>query len=1042
MTTSISENSKDLHHLAESECHELAENSNFSSLSNTCMRLKPTNIRINIAANQERKIEFSAESVNPKLCAIRDFENNSSCDNFSTVGSTYSALDDWYYNINTDDLCTLTTHDDIFENAMLTPPITSTNIEELSSSVDTTDLNASIRSKEENVNNTFTFLKPVLSVLKRPPTRLKEKSTCLTSPDSSKKPLDSGSSILEIDDDAISLYSHCSISSSHSPPHTKTDKLNNNKCVVKEVDMHESLPKNAISKCIEWDHKTSLYWQDSTHNEDTSQRPPNKQKPYIPPQFKSLCYYYFSENKCKNKKCRWKHNIHDNIKSTIMRSDKSALYLYEYAHCRKRLFLPLISTFVNAFTNSSRVFQLLQMVGHVMDINEDLVLNVTIVMQGLMKCGFTLNKCVEEIMKIFVKKYATLPNILLTVIYDETHNLKDYWHLVQNLICNSLQINYSVIHDLISISNNLKDVELSVKIANNILMYDDIDLTRVNEVLFRSFVTFLKSEKCTREVNALLEKANISNININNALPADCRCSLERFVRPEVDSATLNKMNLQNFNSTFNVAGNTGVNNDVSNKISQYNVPKNCLFEDVSEGNFSDSYNFEGNAIICTEISNAINKTSSNQFSLYSKNMLSNVEMRRLNQIINEMNHNMLIEMYNTFKNTTLGVSFVLNFIGFVMKKKNILMFFKMINYLMEHLERELNLGCAGNENPILYLLVINIVAVFQYKSLYDKSAKLLSKFHGSLDKLVGVQWIRSLHRHNFSQAGKYLYLCNVFIRGNFFDEALTILKNPNLMLLYSISLWPLEHNEDYDNEFRNQVVNAFILSSLEKNLPITLDILLFMFTNKDIISELNLWDYFNDLILTMLNSERMYEKEILRILPNILQGWYIHLRKSNLRGLIIVLVSGKFPEEQLFALIRKCMVQNVYQRLYGNENNITIATDMTIEEIYVLIRFFLHLLEKRKQQIVDLSLLIRTPHHLNSEPRFFIRNDYQIKDTKLRILLVLSRCFPVAILAASVNETEILINTTQLSQCVKLYERMHKIPKPHQKRVINWQVV
>ncbi|KAF5301028.1 hypothetical protein FQR65_LT09011 [Abscondita terminalis] len=1066
---------------------------------------KPFNITINVGSdNQERKVEFSTAStrIEPTLSPDNnDFWQNekSHCDESIPVLQFYSG--DWFFDITDDDSYNIVTTDSIFNDAVL-PSANSFEIHYSNTSpVSTRSLDTFNDGDSRNATPSFQFTKPILPPAKRPPTRRKNTfgspSSCFSSTDSSST-TDKLSSTAPsaADDDAISLYSAWSIKSTDFCTKSTVSKSED---VSDKSESKESnyLTANSISSPIKKSPTPITTTVDNpvnfldTQKQHVMQWLENTQtKLYgdfhtIPVVFRPLCYFYYTYDYCKMNPCRRKHNMNRFIHQNLLNLSNDLLMdAYKFARSRRRLFYPLVSTFITSFLKTGYVIELVKMATYVAFIeNTNKVSQIRQILMGLQSTGRSFVKSIEEIIITQGENNIVLSDVLLEIVCDQKADLNSNWYLIR-MLCQyrkGYPINATIVDDIMLSCIDQENVEFCMKVVKDIFVSDFVDLIAINDLILSRFISFLQNKNLTEQANVLLTKAKLNNVNIISSFHAtnnvwlDSQTFKNRTQEPQTFgnnfpeniSSTFASWTFPNFDlpkenplvtnskqqqvDTFQNANEEFIQNNWSRdefespnreSVEKYNSndvtvdnteaysTSESIVKQVSSDSEESSSSKESisNSTLDNPMtnSNPSSPSATNKSLEYTDKCLSDYEIKKLCDIIANNRSEDLLSCYNKFKNSSFNNSFVMNVIS-LLKHKNKSIIYQIINDLIENLEQQnSHFGYLDNAESSLYLLAVNAIALLKRQKGYQEAAKLLFKFKNSLENLLKVQWFRSIQKHSLSNAGKYLYFCQIFMRGEHLEEALGILTSSDLKLLNEISMWNLQKNDGFDNDFRNDVVDEFVKISLRENLKVAKNIIIHMITFKDNITELSLWKYFDDLVLALLNSNGLHFNDLVQMLPNILQGWYKNLKKQNIRGLLVKFVSSKVPEKQLIALYNKCIKRHMYDKLKGTENSIVLKTDMTLEEIFITIRYYLYKLEHKNHEAQEVTINIKMPEQLSDQPQILITSDCRMQETRNRILLVLTRCFPTAIIAQITNESQILIKPTQIKLCVERYRKLN----------------
>ncbi|KAK4882345.1 hypothetical protein RN001_005664 [Aquatica leii] len=897
-----------------------------------------------------------------------------------------------------------------------------------------------------------------------------------------------------MDDDVISIYSAWSIKTSDLCTNlTKSEpEVNPNESVMNQNEpnyLTTTLPSCAIKKIefpriisTEVDNRNlpdTFQKQNILQWLETTERP----KHYadfstIPLVFKPLCYFFYTYGYCTNRFCPRKHSINrlNRIEVTKL-NHESFMDAYNYSKNKSKLYWGFFNTFISVFVRTNNVTELVGMVGAIMETNSpEPILYVKEVIAALQSTGRSFAKSIEEILIVEGEKNLALSDILFEIAYEQKQDLCSNWYLIEKLCRyrNSRPLNHLLIDDLVKTCYSEENIELSINVVRDIFMQNCVDLTEIDKLVFSHFIFFLKSKNLIEEVNILLSRVpgrvelqntcKVTSFPENNPAWEQPRACInlavensqkhnfnlepnnlyQSFEPPTLTTDVPCNQTLQgNSHSNYefpewadNLFGDAkqGCNDNIVSDVTRVEDAQYTNTNSNAEHMYTDSDSASSQESVAeSTLQNAISTSTSSSLvtdkSLESSE-LSDYEMKKLSEVIASNNIEELISMYNQFKNSSFNNSFVMNVIGFL-KQKNMPLSYYLVHSLIEGLEQQnSHFAYINNAESTLYLLAVNIIALLKQNKDYRDAARLLFKFNDNLDNLLKVQWFRSIQKHKLSVVGKYLYFCQIFTRGEYLQEALTILKSPDLKLLNPISSWTLPHNETFDNEFRNDVVNEFIKTALKENLKIAKEIILHMITCKDNITELSLWRYFDELILGFLNNHGMYVTDLVNMLPNILQGWYKYLKHSNMRGLLVKLTFARIPERQLLLLYNKCLKQRIYNKVKGNESTIIFKTDMTVEEIFVTIRYYLYKLEQIHSEVQEVTLLIKIPEELSTQPDILINSGCRMQETKERILTVLARCFPTAIVARCNTESQIIIRPDQIKLCVEHYRKMNEASK------------
>ncbi|KAB0790399.1 hypothetical protein PPYR_15231 [Photinus pyralis] len=1034
--------------------------------------VKPFNIKINIDnCKQERIVEFAkpiatsplvengyAQNATPQYLS----DSSSFTNTPMPYADYYCVSNDWFYNVNKEHLSKISSDNVLFDNARLISAADCDSVEN-STLNDTMSSRSSVDSSYQK--SEFQFLKPC----KRPPNRTRtSKSTRSNTPEPSVPSLGGNTPPLPPpplpppplpapppakDDDAISIYSEMSIHSRDFRSNIQPPRKNKE---PESISAACSIPKQVINERRIVDlqsdgivqhtpeatsYKNVAQWVESANMYNNQNKPAN----YVPPVFRGLCYQSYLRERCARKTC---HFIHDFPEINLERLNLSQLCdAFEYAKSRYRLFLAYFHNFVWGFARHNCAMELVTMVGAaVIPQNARQLSSVQEVIHGLQQIGYTFESAINHVLMFYKSTNFDLLNILLIIVFKKENSLCDNWSLVQKL-CEYRSydpIDPELVNRALQFCYQVYSVELSIKIVQDIFKRNLVNPKSIEEHHYGRIISILQRHNA-EETNVLIHIAKVNNITIELQNNDECFLPNYNTISPrtvgDLDNSTINfpqpqtvydtnsNCNNVNFNHTSPTI--TQVNsNNVSLPPNSFLVQSEHVYQTHSSINGDqNTYSSNSESDLTEVVKERINpqntrRITPNQDSNMVGTQLHELELNRLNSIISANDHKAFIEMYGRYKDAPNSNAFVLNVIGLFKRTKSILVVFSLMERVLEGLERlNSDFPYLLNAEATLYSLVINTVGALKHLKGFTEAAALLYKFVDCLENLTQVQWFGSVHSpHSYSIIGKYLYFCKIFIRGKFYNPALQMFKCPELKLLQSSSKWDLPYTNNFDEGFRDVILQEFLSATLQNDIDVAKDLILYIMQSGDnIITEIDISKYFDKLILSMLNNQKV--SSLIEILPNILQGWYKHLKHSHMRALLIILVEKCIPEKDLLALYKKCCLQGIYPNLKGNETRIILKTDLKTAEIFIIIRYFLYKLQKNNFQTQEVRFTVRMSDQLNKQPNILINSQCGLSETVKRTLIVLSKCFP-SVLIAQCCGNDITVEADNVKLCVESFRK------------------
>ncbi|KAF2903917.1 hypothetical protein ILUMI_02257, partial [Ignelater luminosus] len=453
--------------------------------------------------------------------------------------------------------------------------------------------------------------------------------------------------------------------------------------------------------------------------------------------------------------------------------------------------------------------------------------------------------------------------------------------------------------------------------------------------------------------------------------------SRDSFLSFEV-SSEVSKSAEENNETAFGYAENTNINRSFENEESE---------PDALQGRHSAMSQYSGR----TDVTNWQPQADT----LEKSEALLEADLLHLKKIIDAGNKFEFLELLTKFKNTDYSGSFVLSVIVFF-KSKSPKCIYDMIYQLICGLEQiDSNYMKNNGLKKILEMLCINVIAILESHQAYEYAGNILSKFRHDLKGLVNTSWFCGLHRYEYSEAGKYLYFCKIFVKSGFLKEAWQIITEPELKLLSTTDGWTVPNRGAFDKKLKTFVLRDLLNISLERDINFAKYVLVYFLENSNIITEVDIWAPFNNVLARMLkHEEQSYMEDLKSLLKSIIAGWYKSLSGSVMRSLFLSLAMEISPAEAI-ELYEACCSKNIYQTLRGDEKNLTLQTDMLEQEIYMMLHVYFYKKIKNNFSLTDVTLNLREPVHLTElHPATLLNPKMSIRDLRLRILNVLASSF------------------------------------------------